>query len=138
MSEAREGLLDTNVVILLERLDAGSVPELPTISAVTLAELSAGPGAAKDPREAALRQIRLQNAEADLVAVAFDAAAARAFGQVIAAYRSSGRKAQARNFDALIAATAMSRGLPLYTVNPRDFEGISGLTVVPVPHPDRP
>lgn len=133
-----EGLLDTNVVVLLERLTGADLPATPSISAVTLAELSAGPVAAKTPQEMALRQVRLQNAEADLVALPFDAAAARAFGQVAAAHRAAGRRAEARAFDALIAATALSRGLPLYTVNPRDFEGIAGLVVVPVRHPDAP
>ncbi|WP_375474632.1 hypothetical protein [uncultured Jatrophihabitans sp.] len=50
--------------------------------------------------------------------------AARAFG-----------KTTARAFDALIAATAIANGLPVYTCNPRDFEGITGLTVVAIPHP---
>lgn len=133
-----EGLLDTSAVVLLEHLDPAHLPAVSVMSAVTLAELSAGPGAATNPLQAALRQVRLQSAEADLVTVPFDAAAARAFGQVATAYRESGRKVEARGFDALIAATALSRGLPLYTVNPRDFEGIDGLDVVAVPHPGAP
>jgi predicted nucleic acid-binding protein len=32
----------------------------------------------------------------------------------------------------MIAATALARGLPVYTCNPKDFAGIEGLTVVPV------
>jgi hypothetical protein len=36
----------------------------------------------------------------------------------------------------MIAAVAISNGLPLFTCNPRDFAGIDGLTVVAVPHPD--
>lgn len=35
----------------------------------------------------------------------------------------------ARAYDALIAATAISRGLPLYTLNPADFADIGGLSV---------
>lgn len=131
------GVLDTSTVILLHRLpDASTLPERAVISAVTLAELAVGALLASG-QEAAIRQQRLQQAEADLTVLPFDEAAARAFGSVANSLRRSGRKATARAFDALIAATALSRGLPLYTCNPRDFEGIDGLTVVAVPHPDR-
>jgi tRNA(fMet)-specific endonuclease VapC len=50
--------------------------------------------------------------------------------------RKAGRTTRARAYDALIAAVAVSRQLPVYTVNPRDFEHISGLELVAVPHPD--
>jgi predicted nucleic acid-binding protein len=36
----------------------------------------------------------------------------------------------------MIAAIAVANDLPLYTVNPQDFEGIDGLDLHPVPHPD--
>jgi predicted nucleic acid-binding protein len=36
----------------------------------------------------------------------------------------------------MIAATALSNGLPLYTCNPDDFRGIDGLTVIAVPVPE--
>jgi predicted nucleic acid-binding protein len=35
--------------------------------------------------------------------------------------------------DAIIAATALTHGLALVTLNPADFEGISGLSLVPMP-----
>ena len=53
-----------------------------------------------------------------------------------ASLHRSGRKADARSYDAMIAAVALANGLPLYTCNPGDFEGIDGLTVVPVTHSD--
>ena len=81
---------------------------------------------------------RLQAVEASFEPLPFDAAAARAFGGVAASLRRTGRKPSARAFDALIAATAMANDLGVYTCNPRDFEGIDGLTVVAIPHPDRP
>jgi tRNA(fMet)-specific endonuclease VapC len=37
----------------------------------------------------------------------------------------------------MIAAIALAHDLPVHTCNPQDFEGIDGLTVVAVPHPDR-
>jgi predicted nucleic acid-binding protein len=81
---------------------------------------------------------QVQRAEADFEPLAFDADGARAFGQVASSLRRSGRKPAARALDALIAATAIANGLPLYTCNPGDFAGIDGLTVRPVPRPDGP
>lgn len=135
---AARGLLDTSTVILLSRLRAASVlPAEPLISAITLAELSVGPLVARSDQERAARQAHLQQAESDFDPVPFDAAAARAFGQVAASLRQAGRKAQARAYDAMIAAVALANGLPLYTCNPEDFLEIDGLDLVSVPHPDR-
>ena len=106
------------------------------MSAITLAELSVGPLIAHDDGVRAMRQAHLQQAEADYESLPFDTAAARAFGQVAASMRRAGRTSSARSFDAMIAAVALANDLPLYTCNPTDFQGIDGLTVVPVPHPD--
>lgn len=131
-------MLDTSTVILLGQVtDPGQLPDDSVVSAVTLAELSVGPHLAKTSRDRAARQAHLQQAEADFETVAFDAAAARAFGRVAASLRRAGRKPAARAYDALIAATAIANDLPLYTCNPADFQGIDELEVVPVPHPDR-
>jgi predicted nucleic acid-binding protein len=123
-------------VILLGRIaDATVLPDEPLISTVTLAELSVGPLLAEGDERAA-RQAHLQQAEADFTPLPFDAAAARAFGRVAASLRRAGRKSSARAYDAMIAATALANGLPLYTCNPADFADIDGLDViaVPVPH----
>jgi predicted nucleic acid-binding protein len=136
-SESTRGLLDTSTVILLPRLrDPSGLPDEPTISAITLAELSVGPLVATDAAERAARQAHVQQAEADFTPVPFDAAAARAFGRVASDLRRSGRKPTARAFDALIAATAIAHDLPVHTVNPADFAGITGLRVVGIAHPD--
>ena len=128
-----QGLLDTSVVILLDRLDEESdLPEEPLITAVTLAELSVGPLVTNDETERAARQSRLQVTEASFDPLPFDASAARTFGRVAAELRRSGRTARARSFDAMIAATALARGLPVFTANPGDFTGIEGLEVVAV------
>lgn len=124
------GLLDTSAVILLASVATpDELPEECLISAITLAELSVGPHVARNDIERAARQAHLQQAEADFDPVPFDGAAARAFGVVAASLRSAGRKPAARAYDALIAATALARGLPVYTCNPDDFRGIDGLTV---------
>jgi predicted nucleic acid-binding protein len=131
------GLLDTSTVILLARLtDAAVLPAEPRISTITLAELSVGPLVTSDEVERAARLAHLQQAEADFDPLPFDADAARAFGQVAAALRRSGRKTAARAYDAMIAAVAIANDLPVYSCNPDDFAGIDGLVVVPVPHPD--
>ena len=124
-------------MILLPRLDDPSLlPAEPLITAVTLAELSVGPLVAATDDERAARQAHLQQAESDFDPLPFDAAAARAFGQVAASLRMAGRKTTARSYDAMIAATALANGLPLYTCNPADFSGIAGLDVVALPVPE--
>jgi tRNA(fMet)-specific endonuclease VapC len=133
VSSHPEGLLDTSAVIALARLrDPSVLPSRPMISAVTLAELSVGSLVTDDDAERARRQQLLQRVEADFDPIPFDADAARAFGQVASSLRRRGRKQKARSYDAMIAATAIANGLPLYTANRRDFAGIEGLTVVAV------
>ena len=139
IAPAQRGVLDTNTVILLPRLqNARQLPALPAITTITLAELSVGPLLSATDTERAARLAHVQQAEADFEPIAFDAAAARAFGHVAADLRRAGRKPAARAYDALIAASAIANGLPLYTVNPDDYQGITNLTVVPIPHPDAP
>ncbi|MDN5870167.1 MAG: type II toxin-antitoxin system VapC family toxin [Nitrococcus sp.] len=130
------GVLDTSTLILLPKLDDPEcLPNEPLITAVTLAELSVGPLVATSEVERAVRQAHVQQAEADFDPLPFDAPAARAFGGVAASLRRAGRKTRARAYDAMIAATAIAHGLPVYTCNPDDFADIQGLEVVPVPLP---
>jgi len=135
-ADSGQGVLDTSAVIRLGRFtDANVLPSEPLITAITLAELSVGPLVAHDERERAARQAHLQQAEADFDPLPFDAAAARAFGQVAASLRRAGRKTAARAYDAMIAATALANELPVYTCNADDFNEIDGLEVVGVPDP---
>jgi tRNA(fMet)-specific endonuclease VapC len=130
------GVLDTSTVLLLPRITSqASLPAEPLITAITLAELSVGPLVAATDQERANRQAQVQQAEADFEPLPFDTAAARTFGRVAASLRSAGRKPAARAYDALIAATALSRDLPVYTCNPADLANIDGLSVVAVPVP---
>jgi predicted nucleic acid-binding protein len=131
----RRGVIDTSVVIDLGRVDLADLPSEIAVSAVTLAELAAGPHATGDPDERARRQDRLQRTEATFESLPLDGAVARAYGRVYAAVAGAGRKARGRRaFDLLIAATALAAELPLYTCNPSHFEELDGLLeVVPVP-----
>lgn len=130
----RRGLIDTSVVIVLDRVHPGTLPSEIAIAAVTLAELAAGPHATDDVVERARRQERLQRAEATFYAIPFDAEGARAYGRVYAQVLTAGRKARGkRAVDLLIAATALAGDLPLYTGNPDDFAGLDALIdVIPV------
>jgi predicted nucleic acid-binding protein len=119
------------VVIDMERLDPADLPAEIAISAITLAELAAGPHATTDPVERARRQDRLQRAEATFDPLPVDVDVARAFGRIYAAVAAAGRKARGRRaFDLLIAATAVAANLPLYTRNPGDFAGLPDLLKV--------
>jgi len=122
------GIIDTSVVIDLELIDPDALPSELAISAVTLAELAAGPHATADVAERARRQERLQRVEATFDPLPVDQAVARAYGRVYAALAAGGRKARGRRaLDLMIAATALAAGLPLYTRNPADFGEAAGL-----------
>lgn len=123
-------MVDTNIVIHLARLDAAELPEELVISAVTLAELSAGPHHTDDPLERSRRISILQHTESTFDPLPFDADAARAFGQVNAAVLAAGRKPRQRTADLMIASIAIVNHLPLYTTNPDDFTGVDKLLEV--------
>src|SRR5579859_6872087 len=108
----------------------------PGISAITLAELSAGPhevrrndepDAYDEHAERARRLEVLQRAESEFDPVPFDTEAARIFGRVSAAVIAAGRKPRGRVAGLMIAATAIAEGLPLFTTNPADFAGLGEL-----------
>ena len=124
------GVLDTSVVIDLGVVDAAALPLTMAISAITLAELAAGPHATVDAQERARRQDRLQWASATWEPLPFDVEAARAYGRVYAAARARGRTSRARLADLMIAAIALAQGLPLYTRNAADFEAVQDLVQV--------
>ncbi|MFD3702517.1 type II toxin-antitoxin system VapC family toxin [Nocardia sp. NPDC058658] len=131
------GIVDTNVLILIEDLDPTELPDELMISSVTMAELAAGPHYAAEPGERARRIERVQNAEAMFEPIPFDTRAARRFGHIVAAVLAAGRNPRPRRIDLMIASIASANRLPLFTVNPQDFAGLSELlSVVPVTHPD--
>lgn len=125
------GLIDTSVVIDWDDPAViGGLPDEVALSTITLAELATGPHLATEPRERGRRQARLQQAEALFDPIDFDRAAARSYGEVVAAIATVGRSHRPRVADLLIAAVAHANGLALYTRNVGDFIGLDGLVTV--------
>jgi predicted nucleic acid-binding protein len=123
-------LIDTSVAIALEALNQAALPAEIAISALTLAELNAGPYAATGP-DRARRLDHLQRIEASIECLDFDPACSRAYGRIYAAAQAIGRKPRgARCVDLMIAATACAYGLPLYTLNVSDMRGLDDLIEV--------
>ena len=138
---ATRALVDTNIIILRADLDPAVLPEQIAISAVTLAELAAGVHLVDkdDAGERARRVAILQRVEHEFDPLPFDAASARIFGRLAAAVAARGRTPRRRSADLMIAATAAAHGLPLYTTNGTDFEGLEGIvTVVALERPIGP
>ncbi|MEU6646963.1 type II toxin-antitoxin system VapC family toxin [Saccharomonospora sp. NPDC046836] len=137
-----QGLLDTNIVILRKWVDPAELPGEMAISAITLAELSAGPHQVRSAREQsaysaydehaerARRLEILQRAENEFDPIPFTAEAARMYGRVTAAVVAIGRKPRRRIADLMIASIALAEGLPLFTTNPEDFTGLDALLTV--------
>jgi predicted nucleic acid-binding protein len=144
----QQGLLDTNIMILRRWIDPSELPDEMAISAVTLAELSAGPHQVRrndeqsdydEHAERARRLDVLQRTENEFDPIPFGTEAARAYGMITAAVVAAGRKPRRRIADLMIASTAVAEGLPLYTTNPDDFTGLQDLlTIMPVTRPFLP
>ncbi|HEY3753596.1 MAG TPA: type II toxin-antitoxin system VapC family toxin [Pseudonocardiaceae bacterium] len=143
-----QSLLDTNIVILRRWVDPAELPDEMAISAITLADLSAGPHEVRgddeqnsydEHAERAGRMEILQRAENEFDPIPFDAEAARIYGRVAAAVITSGRRPRRRLADLMIASIAVAEGFPLFTTNPKDFTGLDSLlTIVPVNRPTPP
>jgi hypothetical protein len=120
--QPRQGMLDTNILILRRWINPADLPDEMAISAITLAELSAGPhevrrndeqAAYEEHAERARRLEILQRAESEFDPVPFEAEAARIFGRVTAATRQSHRPDDRRHRDRRGPAAVhnQSRGL---------------------------
>jgi len=121
------GVLDTSIIAALTLYDPAELPDNFLITAITLGELSYGPHATDDPLKRAGRTAVLQHVESTFEPLPYDQYAARLYGQICAAVRAAGRQPRKRATDLMIAATAASHALPLYTANPEDFHGSEGL-----------
>lgn len=124
------GILDTSVVIDLRGTADQLLPAESAITAVTLAELAAGPHATADTIQRSIRQELLQWAEATFDALPFDVAAARSYERVYALVRAARRQPRGRLADLMIASIAAANRLPLYTRNPADFAGLDSVITV--------
>jgi tRNA(fMet)-specific endonuclease VapC len=120
-------LIDTNIAIdardgadaILDKLAEHDGAVL--LSALSLAELQRG--LYKYPAHAALRQTRLEVLLQHIPVLPFDAAAARAYGQIIA--RCGWVKG--RDYDRMIAAHAIAINAVLVTRSYADFRDVPGL-----------
>ena len=128
MPRHQRGVLDTSVIIDIASIRSTELPAEASITALTVAELTAGPLSTGDATERGRRLERLQWVESTFEAIPFDVAAARAYGRICAAALAARQKPRGgRAVDLLIAATALSRALPLFTRNATDFKGLTEL-----------
>lgn len=124
------GVLDTCTYIDLDVLDPNTLPKLPEITAITLAELNQGVAMAKDAITRAARSEQLGAAIVDFDPLPFDEDAASRYGTLVALTLAAKRDPRPRRMDLLIAATASARGLPLYTRNSEDFRGLESMVEI--------
>ena len=126
-------LLDTNICIylikrrppsVLKRFDALAAGTV-AISSITIAELEFGVQKSQYPSQ---NQQALEQFLLPLMILDFDHEAARTYGKLRAWLESSGKTIGA--LDMLIAAHALSKGLPLATNNVREFSRVPGLKVL--------
>jgi predicted nucleic acid-binding protein len=122
--------VDTSIIAALKLYNPAELPDTMLITAVTLGELSFGPHATDDPVKRAGRVAVLQHVESTFDPLPYDQGAARIYGQICAVVRAAGREPRKRASDLMIAATAASNQLPLYTANPDDFKGLESLVAV--------
>ncbi|WP_067451718.1 type II toxin-antitoxin system VapC family toxin [Nocardia alba] len=121
------GVLDTCTYIDLYELDPQDLPEIPEITAITLAELNQGVAMAKNPVARAERSEQLGAAIMEFDPMPFDEAAATRYGTLVALTIAAGRDPRPRRMDLLIAAIASANDLPLYTRNAADFKGLESM-----------
>ena len=122
-------LIDTNIAIhardgtdaVLDRLAEHDGQVL--MSALSLAELQRG--LFKEPAYTAIRQMRLDILLRQIPVLPFDAAAAVAYGRIIAQCGW----VKGRDYDRMIAGHAIATGSVLVTDNGADFRDIPGLTL---------
>jgi len=126
-------LLDTNMCIylikkrppsVLKRFDTLAAGTL-AVSSITVAELEFGVQKSQYPSQ---NQQALEQFLLPLVILDFDHEAARTYGKLRAWLEIRGKTIGA--LDMLIAAHALSKGLPLATNNVREFSRVPGLKVI--------
>lgn len=127
------GVLDTSVYLDLAVLDPAVLPGVPEITAVTMAELHQGVAMTTDPMRRAARVEQLGSAIANFDPLPFDGNAAARYGTLVALTIAANRSPRPRRMEAMIAAIASVRDLPLYTRNTADSRGLDqAVTVIAV------
>jgi predicted nucleic acid-binding protein len=119
-------LLDSSVLIAPPSVLPGSVLGS---SVLCLAELEFGVHSAKSAADRSLRVRRLASLRAALEWISFDEADAASYG-LLAAKVAPKRPVHARSKDIMIAAQALTLGVPLLTRNTKDFELVSDLVEI--------
>lgn len=123
-------LLDTNVAIHLRDGNpaitekVAALDDAVLMSIVTRVELEGG--VYRDPEHSKIRRARLDAILAALPAIAFDDAAAEAYGAIVASAGHSRRKL----LDRMIAAQALVHRASLVTMNAGDYADIPDLALV--------
>jgi toxin FitB len=124
------GILDTCTYIDLERLDPASLPAVPELTAITMAELHQGVAMATSATVRAARTEQLGAAIVEFDPLPFDAEAATRYGTLVALTIAAKRNPKPRRIDLMIAAIASAHDLPLYTRNASDFGGLGDMITV--------
>ncbi len=127
-------VLDTSILIAYERraidVDAlmeGREEEAVGISVITAAELLHGVHRADTPARRMKRTAYVERIFNTLTLYPFDIAAARTYAELWSTLQKQGILVGIH--DAMIAATALSLGFSIATLNLRDYEKIEGLIV---------
>ncbi|WP_112285644.1 type II toxin-antitoxin system VapC family toxin [Prauserella muralis] len=123
-------MLDTCTYLDLDVLDPAVLPEIPEITAITLAELHQGVAMAKDPAARAARTELLGAAIVEFEPLPFNGEAAARYGSLTALVVVARRDPRPRKLDLMIAAIASTNGLPLFTRNPANFRGLDDVVTV--------
>jgi predicted nucleic acid-binding protein len=126
----KSGVLDTCTYIDLDLLDPATLPRVPEITTITMAELHQGVAMAKSSVVRAARTEKLGAAIVDFDPLPFDREAATRFGTLVGLTLAANRDPRPRRMDLLIAAIASAHDLPLYTRNAEDFQGMHDLLTV--------
>ena len=127
-------LIDTSVLVRAERrgdaLEAAIGEADRAISVVTASELLYGVHRARTAKVRTRRSAFAEHLLAALDPIPITMGVARVHAEVWAALERVGTPIGAH--DLWIAATALGHGMDVATANPRDFERVPGLDVVPV------
>jgi len=127
-------LIDTSVLVDAERRGRSLDPDLGdrdrAISVITASELLHGVHRARTVAARARRAAFVEHLLSTIEPLPVTTAIARAHAEIWAGLASEGTSIGAH--DLWIAATALGHGMSVATANPRDFERVQGLNVVPV------